>query len=117
MGGQPATFLLQEGMKPGSYEAGAVTLAFQAGAKGKVGAPRIQYVPIVQTTSTYGKMMGGAQKGWKGGRSAAAYVGTRVDGYFKSFNVEKGWGFLKSEHFEDDLFVSYKLAPTIQYRG
>jgi len=135
--GQPATFLLKQGKTQGSYEAGAVQLL--GGAAGKGGPIR----PIVPTSSygksgygksSYGTMMGGygkmggmqqgyamyggkgMQKGGKGG-SATAYEGSRVHGYFKSFNLEKGWGFLKSFYFDDDLFVSYKLAPNIQHRG
>lgn len=60
---------------------------------------------------------GKAGKGGKGGGSASQYVGQRLHGSFKSFNVEKGWGFLRCPRFADDIFVSYKLAPQLQGMG
>jgi len=136
LSGQLVTFLLQDGKTPGSYEAGAVRLKGACVGKGKpaVAIARPSAVanwskPTAYNPHSYGKGKGfaqtgyvnyggkGSQKGCKGGKSAAAFVGRRVAGHIKSFNVEKGWGFLRCDHFEDDLFVSYKLAPNIPRKG
>merc|ERR1712216_636409 len=46
--------------------------------------------------------------------SVADLVGTWCAGTFKSFGLQKGWGFLKSTRFEEDVFVSFKTAPEVR---
>jgi len=60
----------------------------------------------------------GTGKGaWKGGGKAGewgpAHVGTRCSGIFKSFNIDKGWGFLITDSISSDVFVSFKTAPEL----
>eukprot|EP00931_Biecheleriopsis_adriatica_P092490 TRINITY_DN662_c0_g1_i1.p1 TRINITY_DN662_c0_g1~~TRINITY_DN662_c0_g1_i1.p1 ORF type:complete len:317 (+),score=45.09 TRINITY_DN662_c0_g1_i1:48-998(+) len=54
----------------------------------------------------------GLAKG-KGKRAAGAYVGQRCRGFIKSFNATKGWGFINSGSFPEDVFVSFKTSPEL----
>lgn len=86
-------FLLADNQKKaGSYEAKGVTLK---NGKGKGASP------------------GSAKKGG-GFQATSGYEW--VEATFKSFNPEKGWGFLTSDRtYPDDIMVSYKLAPNLRF--
>lgn len=133
-------FLLQESAtKPGTYEASGVRLAagvaaplaadmamWQGAMANRFMQPMHMMQPMRQMNNMH--MAGGMMPRHQGGcmaqmtmpmgggaQSAAAFVGGfSVQGMVKSFNVEKGWGFLVSNQFQDDVFVSYKLAPGLR---
>merc|ERR1711920_745970 len=117
-----ASFIVNPGQKPGSFEAHDVQLegdnravilngsAF--GVKGSAYGPA-KGGWVGATASPYGK---GCGKGCSGMKTEVAqegmsYLGSQVTGSIKSFSSQSAWGFASADEFNDDCFFSLRTNP------
>merc|ERR1712232_1451824 len=87
---------------------------FAYGGKGAQPRPSSAHDRFAPVSNAFqgGKSAKPTRKAVSGG--AAAYLGTWCEGSFKSFNATKGWGFLNSPNFGEDVFISFNTAPELR---